>query len=227
MVAAARKRGYVVYPIRPTLTDLLIQLDAGHPVLILQNQGIRSLPVWHYAVVIGADPEANALISRSGTKLRLVESSTQFQRRWALAENWGIILLEPGRLPADPDWPDYLAAVADLEASGAYAAAAAGYAAALNSNPDLPAARFGLANVAYAREDLTTAMTHYEILAEDSQFGPLAMNNLSNLWLDLGCLDHARSALDRAPESDPHPALELTRKRLMSAADNEHHCKMP
>lgn len=225
MVAAARRRGFVVYPIRPTMADLLTNLTAGHPVLILQNQGIRSLPVWHYAVVIGADPDADVLISRSGKRVRLLESSQRFQRRWALAENWGLVLLQPGELPGNPHWPSYLAAVADLEASGQLAAAAAGYSAALAVDPHLAAAAFGLANVAYATEEFSTAVTHYQALADDAQFGSLALNNLSNLWLDLGCLDQARATLERALEADAHPAIHNTRQRLLEADDNEELCK--
>ena len=55
LVAAARKRGLVIYRLRPKLDDLLGQLNSGLPVLILQNHGIRQLPIWHYAVVVGAE----------------------------------------------------------------------------------------------------------------------------------------------------------------------------
>jgi tetratricopeptide (TPR) repeat protein len=216
LVAAARKRGFVVYPIRPELRDLIAQLHAGYPVLILQNQGLRSLPVWHYAVVIGANADTGALVSRSGTRPRQLESASRFQRRWALADNWGIVALKPGQLPHHPDWNRYLAAVADLEAAGELDAAAVAYRAALMSDPGLAGAQFGLANVYYASGNLDEAVRLYRSASTDPQLGLWALNNLSNLWLDQGCLDLAEAAIKQAQEGPEGTveALISTRTRL-------------
>ena len=198
IVAAARRRGLLVYRIRPELTDLVAQLGAGEPVLVLQNLGIERLPVWHYAVVIGADASSESVLLRSGTERRRVERARDFLRRWDLAGRWGIVVLAPGQVPADPDWPAYLKAAADLEAAGHPAAAAAAYAAALERRPDLAAARFGLANVRYGEGALLAAAGIYESLAGDPDFGVPALNNLANLYADEDCLEAARFALDRA-----------------------------
>jgi hypothetical protein len=223
IVAAARQRGLVVYPIRPTIDDLLAQLAAGEPVLILQNQGLRRLPVWHYAVVVGAAAETDTFVLRSGTTRRSVEAGREFQRRWDLAGRWGIVTLAPGTLPANPDWPIYLKAVADLEAAGHPAAAAAGYRAALERDPELSAARFGLANVSYRTGRTTEAARLYAALAEDPDFGVAALNNLANLQLDQGCPAEARTALERADRRGGDAggfaaALASTRARLDQAA---------
>ena len=221
IVAAARQRGLIVYPIRPSFDDLLAQLAAGEPVLILQNQGLRRLPVWHYAVVVGAEADTDTFILRSGTTRRSLEDGRDFQRRWDLAGRWGIVTLAPGTLPANPDWPIYLKAVADLEAAGHPGAAAAGYRAALAHSPELSAARFGLANVNYRAGRTEEAAQLYGALAEDPDFGVAALNNLANLRLDQGCPAEARSALDRADRRGGggfHAALASTRSRLDRAA---------
>ena len=223
IVAAARQRGLIVYPIRPTFDDLLAQLAAGEPVLILQNQGLRRLPVWHYAVVVGAAAETDTFILRSGKTRRSVEDGREFQRRWDLAGRWGIVTLAPGTLPANPDWPIYLKAGADLEAAGHPDAAAAGYRAALVRSPGLSAARFGLANVSYRTGRTDEAARLYAELADDRDFGVAALNNLANLRLDQGCPAEARTALDRADRRGGGDrgfaaALASTRTRLDRAA---------
>lgn len=180
------------------MSDLIAQLHTGHPVLILQNQGLRSLPVWHYAVVIGANADTGQLVSRSGTRARALESTQRFQRRWAGADNWGIVVLEPGQLPHNPDWQPYLSAVADLEAAGNLDAAETAYRAALGSNPDLAGAQFGLANVYYTNGNSEGAIRLYRSASSDPQLGASALNNLSNLWLDQGCLDLAEATIQQA-----------------------------
>lgn len=232
MVAAARQRGLVVYPVRGTLPDLLAQLEAGHPVLVLQNLGIPGLPVWHYAVVIGADAGADRIILRSGRERRRLESSADFMRRWRLAGYWGIVALPPGALPADPDWPVYLSAVADLETAGHEEASGLAYEAALAMEPDLAGARLGLANVQYARSRLREAAALYESLAGDPDYAPVALNNLANLRADQGCMEAARDAIERAlaaagPDSGFQAALASTRARVAVRVDGEHRCVDP
>lgn len=221
IVAAARRRGLLVYPIRPELGDLVAQLTAGQPVLVLQNLGIRSLPVWHYAVVVGADATTDVVVLRSGTERRRREPARDFLRRWDLAGRWGVITLQPGGLPADPDWPAYLRAAADLEAAGHPAAAGAAYAAALDADPGLGAGRLGLANVRYAEGRLDEAAATLEPLAADPVFGAAALNNLANLRLEQGCPAAAAAALARAEAHAAAPgyesALADTRARLEQA----------
>ena len=229
MVAAARQRGVVVYPLRPELADLLAQLTAGHPVLVLQNLGLNHLPVWHYAVVIGADEDTETVLLRSGTERRRVEASDDFLRRWSLAGYWGIVALAPGELPANPHWPSYLSAVADLETTGAPELAGRAYAAALDRDPGLGAARLGLANVRYASGRLDEAAGLYESLAMDPDFATAALNNLANLRADQGCLDQARAALDQArvaagPDSRFTAVLDSTGARLTDLASEDFRC---
>ena len=68
LIAAARSRGRLPYVLPPSLDDLLAQLAAGHPVLVLQKTGAGPWPGWHYAVVIGYDASRDRLLLRSGTE---------------------------------------------------------------------------------------------------------------------------------------------------------------
>jgi tetratricopeptide (TPR) repeat protein len=230
LTAAGRRRGFVMYQIRPELTDLLRQLEAGRPVMILQNQGIRSLAVWHYAVVIGAEIENDRLISRSGTTRRARESTRTFLRRWQASDNWGIVALNPGDLPADPDWNVYLRAVADLESAGGLQDAERSYAAALEADPALAAAELGLANVYHRRGKLIEAMQHYQAISDDEQLGVAALNNLANLLLELGCPEQAEAALLKITPDETRHRRDVadTRSRLAARSSKpQSHCRLP
>jgi len=53
LVAGARRYGMLAYPLNPSLTALLTELDAGNPVLVMQNLRFDWWPQWHFAVAIG------------------------------------------------------------------------------------------------------------------------------------------------------------------------------
>ena len=55
MLAAARRYGMLAYALKPELQDVITEVAAGNPVLVLQNLGLSWYPMWHYAVVIGYD----------------------------------------------------------------------------------------------------------------------------------------------------------------------------
>ena len=61
IVAATRRRGRVAYPVSGA-NELLQEIAAGHPAIVLQNLGLSWIPVWHYAVVIGYDIDADLII---------------------------------------------------------------------------------------------------------------------------------------------------------------------
>ena len=74
MLAAARRNGALAMTIAPRLADLLTEVSAGNPVLVLQNLSLPIFPLWHYAVVIGFDLDKGELLLHSGTTERLVDA---------------------------------------------------------------------------------------------------------------------------------------------------------
>src|SRR6267143_388496 len=64
MMAAARRHGMVSYQLAPRFEDVLRELSAGNPVIVLQNLGFGG--GWHYAVAVGYDYSYGDLILRSG-----------------------------------------------------------------------------------------------------------------------------------------------------------------
>jgi len=51
----------VAYQLEPRLEDVLREVAAGTPVIVLENYGFRIWPVWHYSVVVGYDLDAGEI----------------------------------------------------------------------------------------------------------------------------------------------------------------------
>ena len=93
MVATARQYGMLAYPLKPEMADLLAEVAAGNPVLVLQNLSFSWLPKWHYAVVVGYDLTNSEVVLRSGTTRRWITSLAAFERSWARANYWALVVL--------------------------------------------------------------------------------------------------------------------------------------
>jgi tetratricopeptide (TPR) repeat protein len=208
MLAAARSFGRLPYVIQPALGILMAELAAGRPVLVLQNLGLKLAPVWHYAVVVGYDAGTDHFILRSGVIERRLMPALKFTRTWNASENWAMVALRPGELPAMPVEARYLQAAAGLEAVGRADEAAAAFNAAVEYWPQSLVALFGLANAYYSAGDLAKAEETYLLLLEMEPDGVAILNNLAQVLLDQGrCVD-ASAAIDRALATpNIHPEL--------------------
>ncbi len=216
LVAAVRSRGLVPYRPPPELAALLAELRAGRPVLVLLNLGLRTIPVWHYAVVVGYQPDPPRLILRSGTTRRQIITLRRFLREWKLADRWSLVVLPPDELPASDDPTGYLAAVAGLEATGQRAAAARAYHNALRRWPDRPAAWLGLGNLAATAGRWAEASDHYQRALERRPGWPPAINNLAEAEARQGHRAVALRLLDAAlakPDLAPRWRAVLRRSR--------------
>ncbi len=116
MLAAARRHGLVSYQLAPRFEDLLRELAAGNPVIVLQNLGIGD--GWHYAVAVGYDYDSGELILRSGTTERQVLAFTVHEMVWKRSGYWAMVALPPQRIPATANEQRWLGAVAALERAG-------------------------------------------------------------------------------------------------------------
>lgn len=200
LLAATRRHARVPYVLAPQLDTVLHEVAAGHPVLVLQNLGLSWLPVWHYAVVVGFDLAPRELILRSGREPRALLGFAEFERSWALAQHWALVITPLEQLPVTADETRYLDAVADLEAHHQFAAAASAYTAALARWPGSVAARFGLGNSRYGLGQFTQAEQAYrELLAQHPTLG-VVWNNLAMSLIAQRRWDDARDAVRHALE---------------------------
>jgi tetratricopeptide (TPR) repeat protein len=208
MIAATRQYDRVPYVLDSTLDAIAAEIAAGRPVLVLQNLGLRSLPRWHYAVVVGVDAPRHALILRSGQRERLRMSRGRFEATWNRGDRWGLVALRPGELPAAPD-PDRVAAAgAALEAVGRSQTARATFAALTRRWPDHAIAWFGLGNAEYrlgARVEAERAWRR--VLALDPGHAG-ALNNVAQVLVDRGCGSEALGFLRRARAAPGAAAFE-------------------
>ncbi len=209
MLAATRRAGRIPYVIEPSLSALRAEIDAGHPVLVMQNLGLGFWPVWHYAVVVGLNPIDDTVVLRSGTQRRELMSAHKFLRSWRLAERWGVVALRPGSLPAQPALDRMLSATAVAEPLLTPRARQAAYRVMLERWPSNPTARFGYAHALYASGGFTEAEREYRLIIEQQPRHAAALNNLAEVQAALGCHTQAIATAQRAlaiAETD-QPAL--------------------
>jgi tetratricopeptide (TPR) repeat protein len=203
LVAAARQYGLLVYPLEANLADILAEIDAGHPVLVMQNLGFDWFPQWHFAVVVGYDPAEEELILHTDTRRANRQSMKVFYRTWDRAGQWSAVILPPSDFPATVQPLPFLEAAHDLEVTGQRAAAFTAFQAAAERWPDEPAARLGMGNIAFARQEWVQAVGYY--LNTVKTFPGLApgWNNLAHALARAGCANQANAALACANQLGP------------------------
>jgi len=150
-------------------------------------------------VVVGYDAAQEHVILRSGTTSRKVMPFGVFEKTWARSNYWGIIILQPTKLPALAKEKTYLSAVLGLEKAHPFQAAVSGYRTALTRWPQSLAARMGMGNSYYALGDFMNAEHAFkEIIRLHPRAGE-AYNNLAQILMEQ----------ERYPE-----ALEMARKAV-------------
>ena len=184
MLAATRRNGLLAYELSPRLDDLLREVAAGSPVVVLQNLGLSWYPVWHYAVVVGYDLEHEEIILRSGSERRQVMYLSTFEHTWKRSGYWAMLALPPDKVPQTVDEGKYVAAAIALEKSGKPGVAEVAYDASLKRWPLNLAARIGLGNAAYAQGEMQRAEIAYRQATLDHSDSDIAFNNLAQALAD-------------------------------------------
>lgn len=194
MVSAARERDLLVYPLEKKLDAILQELNAGNPVLVMQNLAFDWYPQWHYAVAIGYDLPAQQMIVHSGLNAAQREPFTVFMRSWSRADYWARVMLPPGDLPATAQPLTYLKAASDLEQTNRLVSAQQAYQSAIEQWPDQPSARFGLANTRWAMNDRQAAIADFQRLVNDFPSFQPGWDNLATGLEMMGCPAEAAAA---------------------------------
>jgi tetratricopeptide (TPR) repeat protein len=232
LLGATRRHGFVPYPLEPEPSALFAELQSGKPVLVLQNLGLKRVPVWHYAVVIGFDRERGRVLLRSGTERRRGEPIGRFLRSWQRADQWAFVAVHPSQLPATATPERYVRALAGAAGVLEPAAADAAFATAVAHWPGESLVLFaaGGRHAAAGRWDDAAAV--YEALLEVEPEHAAARNNLANVRAEQGCrreaLRQARAALGSIELDSPLRAAVVDTVATLSAAgvdaDEPGHC---
>jgi tetratricopeptide (TPR) repeat protein len=208
LLAAARTEGRLPYTVDGTLEAIWQELEAGRPVLVLQNLGVAAIPRWHYAVVIGIDAERGEVVLRSGTDERRVMPTRTYLHTWRRGGYWGMVVLQPGELPAAVERSRYFEAIAALEQAGRVEAAAIAWQTALDKWPGDTVALFGLANSRFAMRDYRAAVAAYRDLLEHDPSEIAARNNLALALAEQGEYDDAMREIGIALSENRDAAAE-------------------
>ena len=198
LVAATRAAGRIPYQLDRSIQAIRMELEAGRPVLVLQNLGVSWYPRWHYAVVVGVDPEASQVVLRSGTQSRRITDAQTFMYTWRRSDYWALVVLRPGELPENPDKHRYYQALSALEETGHFGEARDAWQAALERWPGDAIALFGMANAELALGNFAAAESLYRQLLVQNPASPAVRNNLAHSLARQGLKPQAIEQLNLA-----------------------------
>jgi len=198
MVVTARRYGMLPYPLDPEFDDLLAEIAAGNPVLVLQNLGFDWWPQWHYAVVIGYNITSNELTLRSGTTKRWQTTFASFERTWKRADNWALVIVPAGEMPATASITAYLKTAYAFEQTGLALQALDAYRAAVNTWTDDTSSWQALGNMAYIAGNYDEAVSALLMASSLSPGDTVAWNNLTYALHMKGCTEQALQSLQCA-----------------------------
>lgn len=222
MLATPRRHGLVSYRLEPRYADLLREVAAGNPVVVLQDVG-PLFTQWHYAVVNGYDYETGTILLRSGLQMRQETSFTAFERSWRAGEYWAMTVTAPDRIPATATEPRWLEALLGLARGGNVDATVRGYRAALRRWPDSLPAAVGLANQLHAQGSLREATDVLRAALQKSPRSVILLNNLAQTLSDQGRHDEALDVIRQADDpqspfaSEVRATRELIEERMRGA----------
>lgn len=208
MMAATRSFERIPFRLPGELQPVLAEIEAGRPVLILQNLGLRSRPAWHYAVVIGYDRERAEILMRSGTDPLQATPTRRWMRQWDWASRWAIVVLEPGELPANPHLPAVLRALADFDDHAPAEPRLRAWRAVAEQWPDESLAWMGTGNARYELGALEGAATDFEHALEIEPESWPARLNLAQVLLELDSPCKGLRIVEDEPVAFDHPLFE-------------------
>ncbi|WP_221913938.1 PA2778 family cysteine peptidase [Thiorhodospira sibirica] len=217
LTAAVRRQGLVAYPLAPRLGDVFEEVAAGHPVIVMQNLGYGWWPFWHYAVVVGVDASTRQLILRSGQQPQRHTPWATFERTWARADFWALVIVPPSVLPATATERRWLQSAYDLEQIGQTPAALSAYHSALTRWPDSASSALALSNLLYQQGQLQHADAVLQTARMQQPEDARLWNNHAQVLLALDRLEEAQHAAAHARQLDPtHPAIQATWKAIQN-----------
>jgi tetratricopeptide (TPR) repeat protein len=215
MQAAPRAYGLVSYQLAPNMDDLLREVAADNPVLVLHDRGAWPFSRWHYTVVTGYDYPSGELILHDGTATEEAMPFTVFEYLWKKSDYWALVVLPPNRLPVTASDASALRSIEPLERlKGPQATTAlhTAYRAYLDRWPSSLPGMIGLSNADYRLGKLAEAEAVLRrALAQKSKPEPAhvaTLNNLAQVLSDQGRQEEALVFIERAMRLNTTSALQ-------------------
>lgn len=186
MLATARRYERLPYVLPASLDSMLKEVAAGQPVLVMQNLGLPRWPQWHYAVVVGFDLTGATLTLRSGTRRDYVMPMAVFERTWARAGHWALVILQPGQMPVDDNETNYFQMLADAEQGQDAESVSAAWRAGVQRWPASYLMSLGLSNHLYGLGQVQAAADVLVALLSVDDTSAAVHHNLAWLMSELG-----------------------------------------
>ncbi len=222
MQAASRRLGLLPYPLEPSLSALLDELDAGNPVLVLQNLGLSWWPQWHYAVALGYDLAARQLVLHSGQHALYRINFDTFYATWARADHWARVPVTAEVVPATATAVGYLRSAHAFEETGQLTKALSYYRRATEQWPQQAIAWLAQANAAYRLPDSALALHSYERALRLAPERAGLWNNYAYSLQAAGCQTLAEAAIQRAQRLAPADANIAASAAELAASSPPH-----
>jgi tetratricopeptide (TPR) repeat protein len=141
---------------------------------------------------------SNELTLRSGTTKRWQTTFASFQRTWKRADNWALVIVPAGEMPATASTTAYLKTAYAFEQTGLALHALEAYRAAAKAWPDDTSSWQTLGNMAYKTGNYDEAVS---ALLRASRLSPddiLVWNNFAYALHMKGCTEQALQSLQCA-----------------------------
>ena len=216
--AAARRADFLPYELSGGIENLLLEVDAGNPVLVLQNLAFSWKPQWHYAVVVGYDKNKQQVILHSGTHANYRLDISTFINTWQRADSWALVITPVANMPVTAEAKNYLREASTLESVGKGSVAVQAYQQALLKWPDNDLALIGMGNFYYQQQHYQQAVEAFLRVTQVQKNNPAAWNNLAYALQKQGCYDLSLQAAEQAVELASNKELYLESQQELQAA---------
>lgn len=220
LLAQARQEGFLAYSLAADIEDIFIEIDAGNPVLVMQNLGFSWYPRWHFAVAYGYDLTEEQIILRSGPNEIYAVPISLFEKTWERADYWAMVTLPPDELPASAKPLDMAVAANALEQTGKIWEARVAYQAMLNQWPDNSLALFGLGNIQFQQGQYAQALGTLTRRAQLYPDTAETWNNLAYVEQAMQCGTNATEAAQCAVALQPERTDFANTLKEITAVEN-------
>src|SRR5262245_66054597 len=95
----ARRRGFQARAFAGTLDQARAELRRDRPLIVFQDLGLPGYPVPHFAVLVGFEDRAEAVVLHSGTTAYRTLSYADFEGSWARRRAWTLLITPAGAPP--------------------------------------------------------------------------------------------------------------------------------
>ncbi|NNN04841.1 MAG: hypothetical protein HKL90_02975 [Elusimicrobia bacterium] len=92
---AAQAHGMTARLVDGGLKQVEEELNAGHPLVAYIAQGFAFLPVGHFMVLTGYDPQRRGFYANTDVRKNAFFPESRFARQWNRGDRWALLVLPP------------------------------------------------------------------------------------------------------------------------------------